>query len=271
LREVNWLFVLRALIIALALIALGLVGFALALPRLIPQPPLGTPPPPPPIDAASGPLPDRQVGLQEWVLCQGSAYRLAGSGFLLQLTPQSFVAVTTAHSVPLTSGDCVVEEIAFGLVGQDDFLVTATRLHGKPGGARILGLNLSVDYLFLEVPQRVDPALVLCADPRGGPQPGERVMLYNGQSEQGETDWMLEGSVVAADAQAAWIVMDRAFEPWLASGSPVLSSHTGCVVGMTIAAKLQAEQVYLGIHPIGSLMAKAQAADSFPLLADYGR
>ena len=60
--------------------------------------------------------------------------------------------------------------------------------------------------------------------------------------------------------------MDEAFDPGLMSGSPVVSFHTGRVVGMALAAGLREGHTVIGIHPIGSLVAKGlEAVDLIPL------
>jgi hypothetical protein len=63
--------------------------------------------------------------------------------------------------------------------------------------------------------------------------------------------------------------MDEDFEPSGLSGSPFISQHTGKVVGMVIAKR--AGKALLGLHPIGSLLEKAAAAQTFPNIADYRR
>ena len=62
------------------------------------------------------------------------------------------------------------------------------------------------------------------------------------------------------------------------SGSPFVSHHTGQVVGMAIAASPRhlrlippRYRVMVGMHPIGSIVKKANAADSFPAIGTYQR
>jgi hypothetical protein len=62
------------------------------------------------------------------------------------------------------------------------------------------------------------------------------------------------------------------------SGSPVLSHHTGQVVGMAIAASprhfrplVWRYRVLIGLHPIGSIVEKAQAARLYPAMSTYRR
>jgi hypothetical protein len=61
--------------------------------------------------------------------------------------------------------------------------------------------------------------------------------------------------------------MDEQFDPGLLSGSPLVSGHTGKVVGMTIAAAARGGRLILGFHPIGSLVRLAEAAVDTPALA----
>ena len=74
-----------------------------------------------------------------------------------------------------------------------------------------------------------------------------------------------------ANATTIWALMDEQFEPGQMSGSPLLSQHTGQVVGMTVAAAFRRGHTLLGFHPIGSIVRHAQAADAFPKILDYKR
>ena len=65
--------------------------------------------------------------------------------------------------------------------------------------------------------------------------------------------------------------MDEEFEPSGLSGSPFVSQHTGQVIGMAIATTRRGGKVLLGLHPIGSLVEKAQQAQTFPKISDYRR
>ena len=60
--------------------------------------------------------------------------------------------------------------------------------------------------------------------------------------------------------------MDEAFESGMMSGSPVVSFHTGRVVGMALAAGMREGHTIIGMHPIGSLVEKGlEAVDLIPL------
>jgi hypothetical protein len=103
-------------------------------------------------------------------------------------------------------------------------------------------------------------------DPRGGPQPGERLSLYSGQGDGLHGHRILQGTVQSAGDQAAWVLMDEWFWPALMSGSPFISQHTGQVVGMVVAASPRRNRLYLAMHPIGSIVQLAESATDFPRL-----
>jgi hypothetical protein len=264
---VNWRFVLRGMALVLGLMAALLVALAILLPRLFPQPPSGPVPPQPAIQAPRGDLPEPPIALQEWARYEDEPSRLAGSGFLFVTSGGIVVGATTAHSLDLGNSAHVLESVAFRIAGRDDPVAVFSVFFGRPGRPRLLGMDLTIDYVLLEPGSGLAEAPVLEADPRGSPQPGERVVLYSGLD--GES--MFEGSVLAVGDRGAWIVMDGNFEPGLMSGSPVLSKHTGQVVGMALAATVREGNLLLGIHPIGSLVAKAESAASFPSLRDDER
>jgi hypothetical protein len=87
----------------------------------------------------------------------------------------------------------------------------------------------------------------------------------------------LVGTVMSADKEAIWVLMDReSFSPAKMSGSPVISHHTGQVVGMAVAASPRLTRLYppryrilIGLNPIGAIVAKADGAAQFPAIRDY--
>jgi hypothetical protein len=267
----NWRFVLRGLALGLGFLVVLLAALAIALPRLMPQPPSGPIPPQPTIVAAREDLPAGPAGLQEWARYGDGDYRLAGCGFLLLVPNGDVVGVTAAHSLALGGATYALESVAFRVAGDEELIAEFSALYGIPGQPRILSMDLTNDFVLLRLDQDVDPSLVLEPDPRGAPQPGERVVLYSGLGDDSDRQGVYEGSVLAVDELGAWIVMDEIFEPALMSGSPVVSGHTGQVVGMALAATLRDGRLLMGIHPIGSLVAKAEMASVFPSLVDFRR
>jgi hypothetical protein len=257
---------LRLALLALSLLALALAAIALlpqaALAGLLAARPLPPIPPPPTILAPQGALPGGEVAWPAWARYADGVEERAGSGFLLQLADGRVVGVITAHSLSLQDPQRIPDRIQFGAPGEAAFAAAFEGLLGEPGRART-GADLTVDYILLEPAAPVDPALALEADPRGGPQPGERVTLYSGAGDGGA----YPGAILSAAPEAAWAVMDATFDPGLMSGSPLVSQHTGLVVGMAIAAAPRGGRLTLGFHPIGSLVRLAEAAAESQALA----
>ena len=237
------------------------IGLALIYLRTPAGRPIGPTPLPPTILAPQGDLPTTAVGLQEWVRYSGEEDDvLSGSGFLLRLSPEHTIGVTTAHSVSFGRPNRPVERILLRIAGRDNVAIEFDRLYGLPGRHLVVE-NLSVDYVLLQSTQPIDLDLVLVPDPRGGPQPGERVSLFSGQGDGQGGQRVLEGTVQSSEDCGIWILMDKLFNPGLMSGSPFVSQHTGQVVGMAVAAAPRRARVLIGAHPIGSIVRLAEAAD----------
>ena len=263
----NWRFLLRGTAVALGALALGLAALYLSLPRLVLSVPYGPTPQPPTIQAPQGPLPEAWVGLEARALYRGQSPALAGSAFLFSLGDGLVVAATAAHMFALDTG---LEAIALSLPGEPVPLLEINKLRGEPGRPRLLGANLTGDYLLLQVEAAVPLELVLTPDDRGEPQPGERVAIFAGVGESAADRTPLEGTILKVNRDGAWAVMDDAFEPGLMSGSPIVSLHTGDVVGMALVAGEREGHTVIGMHPIGSLVEKASEATVLIPLAGYG-
>jgi len=268
---VNAKFVIRGLLLALPVAAIvTVVGLAL----IIAQTPIGRPPdptpPPPTILVPRDGLPAGPVGLQEWVQYRGAPYVLAGSGFFILLSDGDIAGVTTAHSVALGGPDHPLERIALRVAGQTDFVAEFDTLRGQPGQPRT-GVDMTVDYVLLQADQPIDPGFVLAPDPRGAPQPGERVSLFSGLGDGHGGRHILEGTVQSVSDVAVWVLMDEWFDPSLVSGSPFVSQHTGQVVGMAVAVSPRRSRLLLGVHPIGSIARLAESATEFPNMNEYQR
>ncbi len=232
------------------------------------QPPDPTPLPPT-ITAPSGKIPDGPIGFQEWTRYRSESFKLSGSGFFLRLSTGRVIGVTTAHSMVLGDPNHPLEQIAFAVAGEKSMTALFDTLYGQPGVPQH-GTDLSVDYVLLQVDERLtDVPYALIPDPRGAPQPGERVSLFSGLGNGNGGRRELQGTVQSADAKAVFVLMDDWFNPGLMSGSPLLSQHTGQVVGMTIAAKQRGNRILLGFHPIGSIIKLAESAAEFPKIVDY--
>ena len=264
-ERVNVKFVLRAGLLALSLAVLITAGWFLFQTPLVRH--LGPTPPPPTILAPRGELPAGPIGLQEWVQYRDENYQLAGCGFFLSLPDGEIVAVTTAHSVAQAGPDHRLERIAMGVAGDDEFVSESDSLFGPPGSP-LKPDDLSVDYLLLQVKEAIDPDLVIAPDPRGAPQPGERVSLMSGLAGSLGRPQVWSGTVLSASDRTIWVLMDDSFNPSLMSGSPLLSQHTGQAVGMALAASPRSGRLLLGAHPISSLLQRARSATEFPRLEE---
>ena len=237
----------RLLIVVLAGIALGGMVTLAARPRGD-LPPL---PPPPTITVARGDMPPAGVSFEERVR-SGTDYIAVGNGFLLQLPNHNVIGVTTAHSL----GEGNFAPIVFALAGYTEPVATFADLYAPLGHPRT-GDDLTIDYILLKPDAPPDPAIVLQPDPRGAPQPGERVALYTGLSNgRGGQDIRL-GTVESVDRNGVWVRLDDFVNVSGMSGSPVISQHTGKVVGMIIAMWLRPGAVSIGANPIGAILTKA--------------
>ncbi len=267
----------RALIVLLALLIAGLLWLAYNLQTVIlllpiagiaVEPTRGPIPPPPAITAPRGELPTGHAGLSEWAQDAGGAMHPVGCGFLLRLDGGEVIGVATAHSTADVNGDTrqSLERIAFHLPQGSDTLIEFDTFYGPPGQT-FTGYRFSQDYKLLKVTQPITGSFVLTPDPRGMPQPGERVMLFSGLgdgvSASGGNPRTLAGTVTTIGPDAIWVRMDEAFDPAGMSGSPLLSQHTGQVVGMAVSATYDTP-VMIGFHPIGSIVEKANTAREFP-------
>jgi hypothetical protein len=189
-----------------------------------------------------------------WARYGGEEPRTVGSGFFLRLADGDLVGVGAGHSVSVGDPARPLEQIAFVLPGGQSFSFVFDTLRGPPGG---LGSaqDLTGDYVLLEVGQAVPQNLVQRPDSRGGPQPGERVWLFSGVA--GRPGRRLAGTVQSSDERAFWVLMDERFEPSQMSGSPMVSQHSGRVVGMVLVGSPRRGRLLIGAQPIGSLKRRA--------------
>jgi hypothetical protein len=238
----------RLIIVVLAGVALGGI-LTLILQRIQRASNL---PPPPTIDVERGALPGGVVAFEERISA-GQSFVVGGSGFLLELPNGDVIGVTAAHS----TGNASPDHIVFARAGETQPVATFENDYAPRGQART-GADMTIDYALFQLHDGVDPSVVLRPDPRGGPQAGERVLLYSGLGDGSGGQRMLAGTVESVDARGAWVRMDDVFNPALMSGSPMISQHTGRVVGMVIAMSLNNGGISIAIHPIGSILAKAK-------------
>jgi len=231
--------------------------------------PTGPLPLPPTLSVPRGAFPGGPVSFKEYKQLSGRDYELIGSGFLLVTSKGIVVGVTTAHSLS-ELGEAGLTHVGFGLPEATSVTLSFDTLHGLPGVART-GDDLTVDYVLLRPSQAIEPQWGLTPDPRGTPQAGEQVVLFGGLGELNGGRRVFTGTVLAVAETGFWVMMDENFEPGQMSGSPLLSAHTGQVVGMAIAAAQRDGRLLLAFHPIGHLLRQAEQAEVFPLIKDYQR
>jgi hypothetical protein len=267
---VNARFVVRGFLIALpATILAILVGLVL----IIAQTPVGQPlaptPLPPAILAPRGDKPVGPVGLEEWARYP-DGMRARGSGFIIVLDSKELVGVTTAHSVTFGDSDEPIDLIGLRVAGEEGFVAEFDTLHGPPGRP-MKDFCMVMDYVLMHTAEPVDPGFALTPDPRGAPQPGERVWLFSGLGDGHDGRRVLEGTVQSVSDDAVWVLMDELFNPSMMSGSPFVSQHTGQVVGMLIAVTPRRNRLLMGVHPIGSIVELAESATDYIKMDAYGR
>lgn len=264
----NVKFLIRGLLLAIPMAVLISAGWIfLQTPFARPADPT---PPPPTILAPQGTMPVGSVGLEEWAQYQDQTFRRVASGFFFSLASGEIVGATTSHSVSLDNASPPLERIGLRIAGHAEFVAELDTLRGQPGH-RSIPEDLVSDYLLLNVSVPIESSLVLSPDPRGAPQPGERVSLYSGLGDGRGGRRVLDGTVQSVDEKAVWILMDKWFNPGSMSGSPFVSQHTGQAVGMVVVGSPRLGRLLIGAHPIGSLVNLAESATEFPKLRQLGQ
>ena len=275
---INKQFIARWLIIIFAVIGI-LLAVLVTLPREIllrgvslwMTRPLDSTPSLPTITSPRGSIPNGNVGLQEWVIYKDGSRELRGSGFVIQLKNGNVIGVTTAHSLTdLGEQGNRLSKIAFHLPSSGNVVIDSDTLHGDAGVARTT-FDLTVDYVLLRLNGSIHPNYILIPDARGSPQLGERVSLFSGLGDDGGNRRELQGTVFGVDALGFWVVFDEWFDPGMMSGSPVMSQHTGQVLGMAIVMSPRGDRMTIGFHPIANIVKQAEGAKEFVKIGEYRR
>jgi hypothetical protein len=211
-------------------------------------PPAQPLPPEPVIDAPAGQAPVGYLAFSTEAGGLGYA-----CGFMVELEGGQRVGFSAAHAG---------HALKPGVPGQ--FLspggVLMANLTGQIArGHTFYNAHFSQDYIIWKVADELLAGHFLQPDPRGQAQVGERVLVFgryeNGQD--GSRSW--PAVVTGSSAEATWIQLEDSFYPGGFSGCPVVSTHTGRVIGMAVAGA-DRPPVVMGLHPIGSLVGKAKAA-----------
>lgn len=247
------LFVAAAATLYLSLNPKALEAALSNAPGHVAMPDLGPVPPLPEIAAPRGELPEGFVAFTGET--NGKSF---ACGFLLALedgqdSRHLRVGISSAHAAPapLPGATSV-------LLAPDGSLVA--RLDGQiERGSTFRHAHFAMDYALWSVASDVPAERFLKPDPRGAGQPGERILVYGRFTgpDGGSKSW--PGVVMKVDMDATWIQLDEVMKPYGFSGCPVVSQHTGKVIGMAIAG-WQKAPTRMGLHPIGSLVEKARAA-----------
>jgi hypothetical protein len=228
--------------------ALRRVVLLFPLPGVVDFPPPGPTPPAPLIDAPTGQPPGGYVAFS--AVSGDLDY---ACGFLVELEGGQRVGFSAAHAGPALPAGVGGQFLSPG----GELMVTLMGQIGR--GHTFYHTHLSQDYVVWAVADGMIDGRVLQPDSRGQAQPGERVLVYgrfeNGQG--GSRGW--PAVVTGSSAEATWIQLEDSFFPGGFSGCPVVSRHTGRVVGMAVAGA-DRPPVVMGLHPIASLVEKAEAA-----------
>jgi len=253
-----WKAFLRVLIALLSTAILGslylawnpdaLAAVLVNYPGVASFPEMGPMPPEPVISAPRGALPGGYVAFTG--NANGSEF---ACGFLLELEDGQRVGVSSAHAAPVPPPGA---SLAFSTPGN----ALTIPLEGQIALGSIFQRNrFTMDYALWSVAEGVDTEHFLRPDPRGNGQPGERIVVYGrfADGKGGSKSWA--GTVMLASEEATFIQMDEVFQTYGFSGCPVVSQHTGQVIGMAVAGTRKGP-TRMGVHPIGSLVEKARKA-----------
>jgi len=232
--------------VVLSLNAPAIEKWALEIGIAVEMPALGPIPPPPVIDAPRGEPPSGPLGMA------GQSDRGNFScGFAMQIPDGRRVVAATAHATGKMDGQLAGSLSDAG--GAVVVRVASQLAYGIP----VQNGELDTDFSLWEIEGEAPSESVLLADPRGLPQPGERVWLFNyARQTKDQGGW--GGVVMDAKPHAVWIRFDESFDVNSNSGCPVVSQHTGKLIGMVIAGN-DRQPVVMGLHPVGSLVEKAEA------------
>ena len=251
LRVVTILLVLLIVaVIYLSLNPAALKSALLFLPVSIGEvPDLGPTPQAPVISAPRGEPPTGQ--LASWGYSNATAPEF-GCTTLVRMPDGRKVAISTAHSTYPQTAD-----VGGRLVAPDGTKI-ADLVGQLKYGAPFQGMRLNIDYVLWTLKTMPPAEDFVEPDPRGAPQPGERVWLYNMDSRPNGVG-RRAGVVMQINKDNTWLRMDESFVPGGSSGCPVVSQHTGKLLG-TVVAGADSKPVIIGLHPVASLVEKVNAA-----------
>jgi hypothetical protein len=220
------------------------------IPGMVEIPAFDAIPPEPAIDAPHGDLPSGSVALTGRIERVGLSF---GCGFLLELEDGRRVAIATAHAAPAVPPNWPARFYA------PDGAVIAHLPRQIDLGQKFVKDHFGMDYSIWAVDQSAAADRYLKPDPRGQAQPGERIVLYSNRNDAAGEEETWAGVVMQVLKDATWIQLDDAIDPRGLSGCPVMSAHTGRVIGMAVAGS-GGPPTIIGLNPAGLLVEKAAAA-----------
>jgi hypothetical protein len=260
-KRLLWKAFLRVLIVLLMLLIVvavylslnpaTLASVFLALPGGFGEmPDLGPTPQAPVITAPRGEPPAGQLG--SWGYSNAPAAPEFGCTTLVRMPDGRKVAISTAHSTYPQAAN-----VGGRLVAPDSTKI-ADLVGQLKYGAPFQGMRLNIDYVLWTLKTMPPEEDFVEPDPRGAPQPGERVWLYNMDSRPNGVG-RRAGVVMQVNKDNTWLRMDESFVPGGSSGCPVVSQHTGKLLG-TVVAGADSKPVVIGLHPVASLVERVNAA-----------
>lgn len=259
-RGLNWRFIVFGTLVGLLPPALVGLGFIVYLRTLAPVAPAGPTPLPVTPVAPVGALPTAHVGLALWARYDFGE-QMGGTGFFLRLPDDTVVAVAAAHSlIPAWLRSVTLrEQASLNFPAPREFALA--EFYGPPGRPTNLRV-MAGDYTLLVAPPAIAqtaPELILTPDPRGYPEVGERVRLVCATvALQPDGRCQMDATVTHVDLDGIWIALDANFDAVGSSGGPVLSLHTGHVIGTVSAGMLRGgDPQRLALNPIAAILQAA--------------
>lgn len=270
-RGLNWRFIVFGTLVGLLPAALIGLGFIVYLRTLAPVAPGGPTPMPVTPVAQVGTLPTAHVGLELWAQYDFGE-QTSGTGFFLRLPDDTVVAVVAAHSlIPgWLQSVTLREQATLNLPAPREFALT--EFYGPPGRPTNLRVMAGDHALLVAPPDIVEtaPDLILTPDPRGYPEVGERVRVICAFIPiQPDGRCQVDATVTHVDPTGIWIALDFNYDAGRTSGGPVLSLHTGQVIGTVSAGMLHGgDPQRLALNPVAAILQSA-LEDRRPLPMPY--
>lgn len=156
-------------------------------------------------------------------------------------------------------------------IGDWEPMLAFDKSWGMPGNEGVAdgdSLDISPDYFILPVEEDVPDEWVLKLDKREGPAKKEVVWFPNKTDDAVNGYLWVHGTVVEAKRTHIFVLLEKRVELQSQSGSPIISSRTGRVIGtLSRSSELQGKTV-LWLCPAQAIRDAIKTATTFPLLKD---